>query len=530
MSVVPRVSSIRARLTAALLVSAIPIMAMTGLAARQNYLLRSEHANEVAEHIRIDIAARYHAKLTDLQAALANIALLPALLADNPTACATALSAARTILARHGQDGGDLGFSVRDTAGKIRCTAGPQPRTDAPWLSRLAAGLPNLTLVDAVRPGLPMITAVPIMVGGQFAGALAATLDSRKWLVTRGSETFHETWVFASNGVAVPIGGGVAEGALPPETSLRLLAAGPEPVILRALSRNGISHAYAAANLDPGPRLLIGYPASADIENARYLLIRRAIDLGILLLGSLLIVTQLRSALAQQDQLMQEIHHRVKNNLQIVASLLNLQAARIRQPEAKAEFQSARDRVRALATLHRHLYAHGELHTINMRSFLNELCGQLFQAIGEPRGDRIQLDIEAPELQISSDQAVPMALIVTEAVSNAIKYAFPGGRGGHVSVRLTAVAEDAQLVIEDDGVGMPAGQVETESGIRDGIGIQLIRGFARQLGASLTVTEQNGTRYDVRMTLRRQRDIPEQADTEPGGQPPQGPAETPAAG
>ena len=141
---------------------------------------------------------------------------------------------------------------------------------------------------------------------------------------------------------------------------------------------------------------------------------------------------QLRSALAEQDLLMQEIHHRVKNNLQIVASLLNLQAARIRQPEARAEFQAARDRIHALATLHRHLYSEGELQTINMRSFLNELCGHLLQAVGAP--GRISLTIEAPELQISSDQAVPLALIVTEAVSNAVKYAFPGGRDRRILV------------------------------------------------------------------------------------------------
>lgn len=214
---------------------------------------------------------------------------------------------------------------------------------------------------------------------------------------------------------------------------------------------------------------------------------------------------ELQAAFAQQDLLMQEIHHRVKNNLQIIASLMNLQASRIKLPEARAEFQSARDRVRALATLHRHLYAHGELHSINMREFLVELCEQLFQAMGEKPGDRIQLEILAPELQMSSDQAVPLSLIVTEAVSNSIKYAFPKGRRGRIFVRLAADAEDAELSIKDDGIGVPAGRVETESGTRDGIGITLIRGFARQLGATLTVEEDDGTRYVVRMKLRRER-------------------------
>ena len=214
---------------------------------------------------------------------------------------------------------------------------------------------------------------------------------------------------------------------------------------------------------------------------------------------------RLHAAIVEQDLLMQEIHHRVKNNLQIVASLLNLQASRIRLPEARAEFQSARDRVRALATLHRHLYAHGEVHTIDMREFLVELCGQLFQAMGETPGKRLQLHIDATELKMSSDQAVPMALIVTEAVSNAVKYAFPAGRNGNVWVRLSTDGETAELEVRDDGVGIPAGRVETEAGTRDGIGLQLIRGFSRQLGATLEIREGNGTEYQVRMPLRKER-------------------------
>jgi two-component sensor histidine kinase len=214
---------------------------------------------------------------------------------------------------------------------------------------------------------------------------------------------------------------------------------------------------------------------------------------------------ELGEAIQQQELLTREIHHRVKNNLQIVASLLNLQASRIRQPEARAEFQSARDRVRALATLHRHLYATGELNAVPVRPFLEELCGQLFSAMGERAGDRLALLVEVADVEVNSDQAVPLALIVTEAVSNAVKYAFPRGRRGSVRVRLLATDETLTLHIEDDGVGIPAGRSDTEAGVRDGIGLQLVRGFVRQLGATLLVEEAHGTRYTVSIPLRVQR-------------------------
>lgn len=255
---------------------------------------------------------------------------------------------------------------------------------------------------------------------------------------------------------------------------------------------------------------MIEWRTGADFKiQSRFAIPSEIVELSTSMRGATITLQQrehdLREAFARQDLLMQEIHHRVKNNLQIIASLMNLQASRIKLPEARAEFQSARDRVRALATVHRHLYAHGELHSIKMREFLVELCEQLFHAMGETPNDRIELDVSAPDVQISSDQAVPLSLIVTEAVSNAVKYAFPRGRRGSVSVRLVTDDDDAELSIRDDGIGVPAGRVETESGTRDGIGITLIRGFARQLGATLTVEEGDGTRYIVRMKLRRER-------------------------
>ncbi|MEZ7135169.1 sensor histidine kinase [Komagataeibacter sp. SM21] len=219
---------------------------------------------------------------------------------------------------------------------------------------------------------------------------------------------------------------------------------------------------------------------------------------------------RLERAQARQELLLKEMHHRVKNNLQIVASLLNLQAGRIRQPAAREEFAQARDRVRALATLHRYLYADGELYSLNMQSFVRELCGQIMHAIGESDESRITLDIRVDDLLMVPDQAVPLALIVTEAVSNTLKYAFPDRQHGTLEVGLKALdGSRACLWIADNGVGMAASRNHTAAEeARSGIGMQLIRGFARQLGGELELFEENGTRYVLVFPLK----LPEPED------------------
>ncbi len=452
---------------------------------------------------------------------LAGVARSGALVSGNPQIVRSDGSAALVIGAPLREEGADRGVVI----GTVR--------TD--WLSGPAEREP----------------AAQAHTGGGGGGDSAQPIASREWLV---DENRHVLALSGSDAAA-----------LPTEADLDRLTSGSEAT-LSAVSRGGQRYVFATATVPGGLRLLVGYPVGATTTRAQMLFVRRMVELGLLLLSGLTVVwlganltvvqpinrlsqsvrrwrggerfcagtldglpqevrelsrsfaqatdalaereTQLSRAVAQQELLMQEIHHRVKNNLQVIASLLNLQSNRIRAPEAKAEFQAARDRIRALATLHRYLYVQGELHTINMRNFLTELCEQLLQAIGEKTGgheSRIQVEIDASELQISSDQAVPMALIVTEAVSNAAKYAFPGGRRGHILVRLSADTERAVLVVRDDGVGIPEGRVRTEAGVRDGLGIQLIRGFARQLGATLTVSKEGGTRYAVDMPLRRER-------------------------
>jgi two-component sensor histidine kinase len=185
---------------------------------------------------------------------------------------------------------------------------------------------------------------------------------------------------------------------------------------------------------------------------------------------------ELRRARADAELLAAEVHHRVKNNLQIVSSLLALQGNRLSDRTARAEFEAARDRVAALATLHRHLYAHHEPEAIDLGAFMRELGAQLFASVGERPGRRVAFEVAAPHLRISSDQAVPLALIITEALSGALKQGFPPGRRGRIAIRLEAGERSARLSLEDDG-----DQPRSE----DELGTMLLRGLARQIGGEL---------------------------------------------
>lgn len=560
---------LRARVTLLLLVASIPVLVLAVSFALHNYGVVAGQALQRARVVRAAVAARHEAVLNSTVKLLDGLTHLVADQgsADCDALLTKALLLEPDRfgeLAEIAPNGQVVCHATASTGPPLSADGGSVAR--APWFRSLDGR--TLAVASAggtgATPGpIHLIVSVPRVDPSGSHTVMAASM-AIDWLVEprASGDPVGAAWLVDPDGSTVPLGA-ASSLDLPPQTLLAKLLRDPQMVVQQG-ARGGSPFAYAVANLAGNLRLLVATPASQDIASARAVLARRLAGLVLLLAAGLTAVAfganqsvvqpikrlssaveewrgggqfdagppegmplevrqlcvtfaqatgalaereqQLRLAIEQQELLMQEIHHRVKNNLQIIASLMNLQASRIRLPEAKREFQSARDRIRALATLHRHLYAHGDLHTINMRSFLHELCDQLLQAIGEAPGGRIQLDIEAPELQISSDQAVPMALIVTEAVSNAAKYAFPDGRPGHIQVRLTTEGNRALLVIEDDGVGIPAGPAQTETGVRDGIGLHLIRGFARQLGGHLTVTQDHGTRYTLELLVVRERE------------------------
>jgi len=200
-------------------------------------------------------------------------------------------------------------------------------------------------------------------------------------------------------------------------------------------------------------------------------------------------------AIQQKDAMLKEVHHRVKNNLQVVTSLMSIQANRLKDESSKLALAELQRRVRALGLLHRHLYEGDDLRYLDFGQFTAELCQMVKESSGLiARGISIEVDI--PPIPITADRAVPLGLLITEALGNALKHAFPAGRKGTIRISLSASAEGiATISISDDGIGPPPAFADTAtiSPLGPGTGLLLMQAFAQQLGGELTVEGPPGT-------------------------------------
>ncbi len=189
----------------------------------------------------------------------------------------------------------------------------------------------------------------------------------------------------------------------------------------------------------------------------------------------------LHEVVAQKTVLVREVHHRVKNNLQIVISLLNLQAGRLRDPAVQAALKQARTRINALALVHRTLHEIEDQSLVQLDRLLTDLTQQTCEGFG---GEQTGLIVETkmvPRL-VGSNTAVPLALFTAEALTNVFKHAYPDGRGGRIAVTLEeGDRNELRLRVEDNGVGF---DTNTEKG-ESSIGAQLIATFARQVGGAV---------------------------------------------
>jgi PAS domain S-box-containing protein len=203
---------------------------------------------------------------------------------------------------------------------------------------------------------------------------------------------------------------------------------------------------------------------------------------------------RLKASIAEKDVLLKEIHHRVKNNLQIISSLLNLQMKKITEAKTRAELNATRNRIRSMALIHAKLYQSKNLSQINFAEYIEEFSRQLRSLYNvSPKKVKLVLDID--EVFLDVDVAIPCGMIVNELLTNALKYAFPEERSGEIRVVLRSEAAATVLTVEDDGVGLPP---EMDLAGVETLGLQLVRGLAQQLNGTVLIEQNGGTRVVIR--------------------------------
>jgi two-component sensor histidine kinase len=239
----------------------------------------------------------------------------------------------------------------------------------------------------------------------------------------------------------------------------------------------------------------LGFAIALIITASVFVLYRNKQKAGRLLEAKNAIISK---SLEEKEVLLKEIHHRVKNNLQVVSSLLNLQSRSISDSKALAAIKEGRDRVKSMALIHQNLYNDDNLMGVDVKDYIEKLTQSLFTSYNI-QNDKIQLQTDIDNLNLDVDTIVPIGLILTELISNALKYAFDETQiEGSLQVKLKQENGNLLLRVKDNGKGLPLNWSHENT---SSMGYQLIRSFAAKMKALLTVTGTNGT--DVQMVITK---------------------------
>ncbi|HUL62473.1 MAG TPA: CHASE4 domain-containing protein [Methanocella sp.] len=207
---------------------------------------------------------------------------------------------------------------------------------------------------------------------------------------------------------------------------------------------------------------------------------------------------QIRASLKEKDALLKEIHHRVKNNLQIISSMLSLQGARVSDPASQEVLQDSRNRIKTMALIHEKLYGSSDLSRIDMADYTTSLVNHLWSTYGNG-SDRVRVRTDVEALSLNIDLAIPLGLILNELVTNSFKYAFPGDAGGEIFVELHGAGNGQYvLTVGDTGVGLPEG-IDIRN--TTSLGLQLVNALAEQINSNITVDRAGGTVFRITFSI-----------------------------
>lgn len=203
---------------------------------------------------------------------------------------------------------------------------------------------------------------------------------------------------------------------------------------------------------------------------------------------------RLKTSLQEKEVLLREIHHRVKNNLQVIASLLNLQSKNIKDPQALGMFVESRNRVKSMAIIHEKMYQSKDLARIDFADYVRNLAASLCRTY-RVQHDAVALTVDVADVYLSVDTAIPCGLIINELVSNSLKHAFPEGRTGEIAINLRLAGTDRYvLTVQDNGVGCPK---DLDLHNSTSLGLQIVTALTKQLEGDIELNREDGTTFQI---------------------------------
>ena len=206
---------------------------------------------------------------------------------------------------------------------------------------------------------------------------------------------------------------------------------------------------------------------------------------------------QVQASLREKEVLLQEVHHRVKNNLQVISSLINMQVRKLRDDSSRAALAECQNRVLAIALIHEKLYQSRNYARIPFSDYARSLAASIFHA-GGVSPEHLALNVEVESVSLAVDKAIPCGLILNELITNSLKHAFPNERRGTIKVRLRRSGCKVELEVADDGVGMKPGFAIATS---DSLGMQLVLTLVEQLGGDLTISCEQGAAFRIQFPV-----------------------------
>jgi PAS domain S-box-containing protein len=208
---------------------------------------------------------------------------------------------------------------------------------------------------------------------------------------------------------------------------------------------------------------------------------------------------ELKNSLKEKEILLKEVHHRVKNNMAVISSLLNLQAEKFEDPSVLNAFRDSQHRIRSMALVHEKLYQAKDLSKIEFSQYIKDLSQQVSRSI-EFKGARISVKVKADNIKLGIDTAIPCGLIINELLTNAFKYAFPNNWTGRIHIRMQ-LTEDIyyKLIISDNGVGLP-GYIDVQN--PSTFGLNLVYLLTQQLEGKVEAQREKGTSFIITFPIK----------------------------